>query len=412
MLIQVNMIQSVGIGVIMFLIGDQIVRRVEFLQKYCIPAPVVGGLLFTLIHLIGVQTGMFSLKFDQTLKDFFMIGFFSTIGFTASIKIVKQGGIAILIMFAVSIVMLVVQNIWGISIARAFGLNPLIGMCASSISLMGGVGTSAALAPIMEANGAAGGLTVGIASATFGLVMGGLVSGPIARYLIDKKDLLRKAQEADRLGLVEEIDYSKLDNELSEENPESLNTKEFSKGFFLILISMGIGSIISMLIGKTGLVFPAYIGAIFAAAIIRNIADSGHKALPMKEIDAVGDVFLNIFLAMTIMSLEVWKIAGMAVPLMIILFGHVILLALFTVFIVYNVAGRNYDSAVLGAGFYGYAMGATPNAMASMTAVVNRYKRPSPKAFFTVPIVGGFMIDLVMSLIVIGHMNLILSGVL
>lgn len=412
MLIQVNMIQSVGIGVIMFLIGDQIVRRVEFLQKYCIPAPVVGGLLFTLIHLIGVQTGMFSLKFDQTLKDFFMIGFFSTIGFTASIKIVKQGGIAILIMFAVSIVMLVVQNIWGISIARAFGLNPLIGMCASSISLMGGVGTSAALAPIMEANGAAGGLTVGIASATFGLVMGGLVSGPIARYLIDKKDLLRKAQEADRLGLVEEIDYSKLDNELSEVNPESLNTKEFSKGFFLILISMGIGSIISMLIGMTGLVFPAYIGAIFAAAIIRNIADSGHKALPMKEIDAVGDVFLNIFLAMTIMSLEVWKIAGMAVPLMIILFGHVIVLALFTVFIVYNVAGRNYDSAVLGAGFYGYAMGATPNAMASMTAVVNRYKRPSPKAFFTVPIVGGFMIDLVMSLIVIGHMNLILSGVL
>ena len=137
---------------------------------------MVGGLLFTLIHLIGVQAGIFSLKFDQTLKDFFMVGFFSTIGFTASIKIVKQGGIAILIMFAVSVVMLVIQNIWGISIARAFGLNPLIGMCASSISLMGGVGTSPALAPIMEANGAAGGLTVGIASATFGLVMGGLVS--------------------------------------------------------------------------------------------------------------------------------------------------------------------------------------------------------------------------------------------
>lgn len=412
MLIQVNMIQSVCIGVIMFLIGDQIVRRVEFLQKYCIPAPVVGGLLFTLIHLVGVQTGMFSFKFDQTLKDFFMVGFFSTIGFTASIKVVKQGGVAILIMFAVSVVMLVIQNIWGIGIARAFGLNPLIGMCASSISLMGGVGTSAALAPIMEANGAVGGLTVGIASATFGLVMGGLVSGPIARYLIEKKDLLRKAQEVDRLGTGEEIDYSKLDNEISEENPEFLNTKEFSKGFFLILIAMGIGSIISMLIGRTGLVFPAYIGAIFAAAIIRNIADSGNKLLPMKELDAVGDVFLNIFLAMTIMSLEVWKIAGMAVPLMIILFGHVILLALFTVFIVYNVAGRNYDSAVLGAGFYGYAMGATPNAMASMTAVVNRYKRPSPKAFFTVPIVGGFMIDLVMSLIVIGHMNLIMSGVL
>lgn len=410
MIIKVDMIQAVGIGVIMFLIGDMIVKRVQFLQKYCIPAPVVGGLIFTLIHLIGVQTGTFSFLFDQTLKNFFMIGFFSTIGFTASFRIVKQGGIAILILVLVSVIMLLLQNIWGVSIARAFNLNPLIGMCAGSISLMGGVGTAAALGPIIESSGAAGGLTIAIASATFGLVMGGIVSGPVAKYIIDKKGLIQKAEETDSARNGQEKDYSEL--KIENDDAATIKTNDLSKGFFLIMLAMGIGSVISILINKTGLVFPAYIGAIFAAAIIRNITDLGKITLPQKEISAIGSVFLNIFLAMTIMSLEIWKIAGMALPLIVILLGQVILLALYTVIIVFNFTGKNYDSAVMSAGFYGYAMGATPNAMASMAAVVEKYNRPSPKAFFTIPIVGGFIIDLTMGIIVIGHMNLILSGVL
>jgi ESS family glutamate:Na+ symporter len=410
MLIQLNMIETVAIGVIMFLIGDMIVKKVQFLQKYCIPAPVVGGLIFALIHAVGVQSGAFSFIFDQTLKNFFMIGFFSTIGFMASLKIVRQGGIAIVIMLLVSVLMLVLQNIWGITISRAFDLNPLIGLSAGSISLMGGVGTAAALAPVMETNGAVGGLTIAIASATFGLVMGGLVSGPIARYLIDKKGLLQKAVKADHVGSDEQKDFSNM--EIEDDDPETIKTKDLSKGFFLIMGAMGIGSVISMLINKTGIIFPAYIGAILAAAMLRNFADGFKIILPQKEISAIGNVFLNIFLAMTIMSLEVWKIGGMALPLMIILLGQVIILAIYTIIIVFNAAGRNYDSAVMSAGFYGYAMGATPNAMASMSAVVDKYERPSPKAFFTIPIVGGFAIDLTMGLIVVGHMNLILAGIL
>ncbi|AGA67672.1 sodium--glutamate symport carrier GltS [Desulfitobacterium dichloroeliminans LMG P-21439] len=410
MVIEVNMIQTVALGVIMFLIGEMIVCRIQWLQKYCIPAPVVGGLIFAIVHALGVQSGVFAFDFNQTLKDFFMIGFFSTIGFMASLRIVKQGGIAIIIMLFVSIVMLIIQNIWGVSMARSFDLSPLIGLSAGSISLMGGIGTAAALAPIMEANGAEGALTIAVASATFGLVMGGLVSGPIARYLIDKNDLHRKAIAGDSRRRNYQKCYANL--VIEDDDPETIQTKDLSKGFFLIMIAMGVGSIISLLISKTGIVFPAYVGAILAAAFIRNFADSYRLTLPQREISAIGNVFLSIFLVMTIMSLEIWKIGGMAIPLLVILLGQVILLTLYTIVVVYNVTGRDYDSAVMSAGFYGYAMGATPNAMASMSAVVAKYRRPSPKAYFTIPIVGGFAIDLTMSIIVLGHMNLLIAGIL
>jgi ESS family glutamate:Na+ symporter len=178
------------------------------------------------------------------------------------------------------------------------------------------------------------------------------------------------------------------------------------------MIVMGLGSVISILLKITGLVFPAYIGAIFAATIFRNIADVRNGILPLSGINAIGKVFLNIFLSMTIMSLEIWKISSIALPLMVILLGQVVILVIFTIFVVFNLLGKDYDSAVMSAGFYGYAMGVVPNSVVSMTAVVDKYNRPSPKAFFTVPIVGGFLIDLFLSLIVITHMNLILSGIL
>lgn len=363
MVIQINMIQTVCIGVLVYLLGDFFVKKVAIFRRYCIPAPVIGGLI-----------------------------------------------IAIIIMFIVSVVMLILQNVWGVAISRLFNINPLFGLSAGSISLMGGVGSSAAYGPIMEANGADGALAVAIASATFGLVMGGLVSGPIAKFLIDKKGLVKKAELKDKEITSNNIDYSNL--KVEDDDPEIIKSSQLSKGFFIIIIAMGIGTVITTLIGKTGLVIPAYIGAIFAAAIIRNAADSKKIELPHAEISVLGNIFLNIFLSMTIMSLEIWKIAGMALPLITILAGQVILLVLFDIFVVFKAAGSDYDSAVMTAGFYGYAMGATPNAMASMSAVVDKYGRPSPKAYFTIPIVGGFIIDLTMSLLVIGHMNLIIAGIL
>lgn len=405
MVISLNLIQSVCLGVLVFLLGDFIVKRVSFLERYCIPAPVVGGLIFSVIHLIGVQTGTYSFVFEMALKDFFMIAFFCTIGFSASLKIIKAGGIAIALLFVVSSVMLVIQNVWGIAIARAFGLNPLLGMCAGSISLMGGVGSSAAFAPIMEQNGAVGGLTVAITSATFGLVMGGLISGPIAKRLIEKHDLLNKKSRKE----AKQVDYSAI---TVDEDIKTIDVKDFNIGFFQIVIAMGFGTLISKAIEMTGLVFPAYVGAIFAAAIIRNGGEKVGINIRTKSIETFGNLFLGVFLAMTIMSLEIWKLVDVAIPLLIILIGQVILLAVYAYFVIYLNLGRDYDAAVISAGFYGYAMGATPNAMASMNAVVSHFKRLSPKAFFTVPIVGGFLMDFAMAVLIMGHMNLIVQGVL
>lgn len=404
MAINLDMTETTCIGVLVLLLGQWVVKRVHFLERYCIPAPAVGGLLFSVINLIGVQTGAFEFVFDQTLKDFFMIAFFSTIGFSASIKIIKKGGIAIVLLFCVSSVMLIIQNLWGVSIARVFDLNPLLGLCAGSISLMGGVGSSAAFAPIMEENGATGGLTFAIASATFGLVMGGLVSGPIAKFLIDRHKLKDKVSAVGK-----QIDYASIE---VDEEATTIEVSNMHKAFFQIIIAMGVGSVISTLIAMTGMVFPAYVGAIFAAAFIRNGGEALHVRVYTKEIDALGNLFLNIFLAMTIMALELWELAALALPLIIILIGQVILLAIYSLTVVYFICGRDYDAAVMSAGFYGYAMGATPNAMASMSAVVEHFDRPSPKAFFTVPIVGGFLMDFAMAVLVIGHMNLVLAGVL
>lgn len=402
--ISLNMTQTVCIGVLVFLLGDFVVKKVHFLEKYCIPAPAVGGLLFSVVNLLGVQSGLFHFTFDQTLKDFFMIAFFSTIGFSASLKVIKKGGLAIVILFFTSCGMLIIQNVWGVAIARLFHLNPLLGMCAGSISLMGGVGSSAAFAPIMEQNGATGGLTFAIASATFGLVMGGLISGPIAKFLIDRHQLKNVVKSGGR-----QVDYGSIqvDDEAS-----VIEVTSMHKAFFQIVIAMGVGTIISKLISMTGMVFPAYVGAIFAAAFIRNGGEAAHITVYIKEIDAWGKLFLNIFLAMTIMALELSELAELALPLILILIGQVILLAIFALVVIYNTNGRDYDSAVMAAGFYGYAMGATPNALASMSAVVTHYDRPSPKAFFTVPIVGGFLMDFAMAVLIIAHMNLILAGVL
>ncbi|MFQ7585932.1 MAG: sodium/glutamate symporter, partial [[Clostridium] symbiosum] len=266
--IKLDMTQTVCLGVLVFLAGQFVVSKVHFLEKYCIPAPAIGGLLFSIINMAGVQTGAFQFAFDQTLKDFFMIAFFSTIGFSASLKIIKKGGIAIFILFCTSSVMLIIQNVWGVAIARAFGLNPLLGMCAGSISLMGGVGSSAAFAPIMEQNGAVGGLTFAIASATFGLVMGGLVSGPIAKFLIDR----HKLKDVRKTG-VKEVDYGSIE---VDEEASVIEVSSMHKAFFQIIIAMGAGTVISKLISLSGMVFPAYVGAIFAAAFIRNGGEAAH----------------------------------------------------------------------------------------------------------------------------------------
>ncbi|RVU54521.1 sodium/glutamate symporter [Anaerosphaera multitolerans] len=410
MIINLDMIQSACAGVLIFLLGKKIIDWIPALNRFCIPAPVVGGLLFALIHLIGRQTGTFSFEFSNELKDFFMVTFFTTIGFSASWKIVKSGGWAIIVLTIVSVICLVGQNLIGSTIAMAFGENPLMGLCAGAISLMGGVASSAAYGPTMEAMGMQDGTLIAISAAVFGLVAGGLVSGPLARFLIDKYDLLSKAKIKDNIN-TDNIDYENL--ETGEEEVSVMNVNNFTIGFFMLIIAMGIGTIVKipldMIIQKINPVasLPIYIGPIIVAAIIRNIGDAKGKEMPINEMSVTGEVFLNIFLAMTIMQLEVWKLIGIAGPLLVILLVQTIVLAIYDILVVFRANGKDYDAAMMVAGFYGYAMGATPNAIASMNAVQERYKRGSPKAYFAIPVVGGFIIDMLMPFFLLTHAGLL-----
>lgn len=403
MVITVDMIQTLALAVIVLLFGQFLCNRIPILKHFCIPSPVVGGLIFSILALVGHQTEAFSFKLDTTLQSFFMMLFFTTIGFTASLQILKKGGIQVFIFLFGAIILLTLQDILGISLAKMFGLHPLIGLATGSVPMTGGHGTAAAFGPILEELGAVGANTVAIASATFGLVMGSMIGGPIARTIINKSKLAVAHDEGGQD--TKEVEENEAANAL---HPVmTLKPNDILVGFYLISIALGIGSIFSMLFQKAGLTFPAYIGSMFAAAIIRNIADySGGKwSVCMDEIGTLGDLFLSIFLAMALMSLRLWELADLAGPLTVIMIGQTILTGGFAFFITFRLMGKDYDAAVMTAGHCGFGMGATPNAMANMKAVTNRYG-PSIKAFFIVPIIGSLFIDFFNATIITMFMNI------
>ncbi|UQZ90438.1 sodium/glutamate symporter [Deltaproteobacteria bacterium Smac51] len=405
MVISLDMIQTLALAVVVLLCGQLLCTKVSILARFCIPAPVVGGLIFSLLALWGHQSGSFSFDMNMVLKDFFMMLFFTTIGFTASIQVLKKGGLQVFIFLACAVVLVALQNVVGVALAKVFSLNPLIGLATGSTPMTGGHGTSAAFAPLFEELGAHGAYAVAIASATFGLIMGSMIGGPVARTLITRNHLLSKAPN----------DPAALEH-LVEEEEEAANAAhpkvvlqqgDILVGFYLIAIAMGIGSFFSFLIQKTGLTMPAYIGAMFAAAIIRNIGDySGGKfSVCMDEIGTLGDLFLSLFLAMALMSLKLWELAELAGPMMVMLLAQTLLTGCFAFFITFRLMGKDYDAAVMAAGHCGFGMGATPNAMANMKAVTNRFG-PSVKAFFIVPIVGSLFIDFFNASIITMFMNM------
>jgi glutamate:Na+ symporter, ESS family len=407
LIITLDQTQTIAIAILVYFLGSWLIKKFPFFNKYCIPASVIGGLIFAFVHMFGVKTGMYSFKFDGSMKNFFMVAFFSTIGFTASLKVIKKAIKPILILFSACVVLVVIQNGWGVAVARFFNIHPLLGLCGGAMALMGGVGSSSAFAPLMEANGAVGGLPFAIATATFGLVAGGLVGGGISRFLIERHKL--NSTEAKLAASEMAAAYS--DGSSSEDN-NHFNAEHLSSGFFQIIIAMGIGTLFSMAVKAMGLVFPVYVGAIFGAAIIRNVGDKYGIKICEKEIDAFGNLFLNIFLSMTIMSLEIWKLGDLVVPLVVMFIGQAIILLLFCIFIIFPLSGKDYDASLIATGTFGYATGTCSNSIASMNEVVRYYDRPSPKAYFVVPIVGGFMMDFAMAILNTGHMNLILKGIL
>ncbi|WP_017415336.1 sodium/glutamate symporter [Clostridium tunisiense] len=386
MILKLDMVQTAAIGVIVLFIGQFIKSKATFLEKYCIPSPVIGGLLFAIMTLILKQTGMLTLEMDATLQKLFMTVFFTTIGFTASFKLLKKGGVQVFIFLAISVSLVTLQDFTGVFLAKLFKLNPLIGLATASVPMVGGHGTAGAFGPVFEKAGAVGATTVAIASATFGLIMGSMIGGPIAKRLIDKNNLLAKKKS-----------FSEVAHEESAATEEG-NTKKLVPNNFMnataqIFLAMGIGTIISALLQKTGMTFPPYIGAMFAAAILRNLSDSTSKfKIYGDEIDILGNIALSLFLAMALMALQLWQLADLALPLIIMLLSQTVLMALFAYFVTFNLMGRDYEAAVMASANCGFGMGATPNAMANMEAIVTKFG-PAPKAFFIVPLVGSLFID-------------------
>lgn len=391
MTIQMDMIQSLALAVIMLLIGKQLRSKVKFFEKYCIPSPVIGGIIFSVIALILRQSGTLMFEFDDTLQKFFMTMFFTTIGFNASLRVLKKGGPKVLLFLGVATGLAILQNVVAAGLSGVVGLEPLLALMTGSTPMTGGHGTAGAIAPTVEELGVIGANTVGLAAATFGLVSGSMMGGPLANRLIIKHDLIRKRDES----VSEQLDF---DSSLLEEETVTLDVGRVGMAFFQILIAMGIGTYVSVwLVDTTGLNFPGYIGAMVVAAVITNLSETGIFKTPKEEIGVVGDVALNLFLAMALMTLKLWELADLAGPLIILLIGQVVLMALYATYVTFPIMGKNYDAAVIAAGHCGFGLGATPNGIANMDSVSEKYGY-SQMAFFVLPIVGALFIDFVNAL--------------
>ena len=387
-----DMYLTLGLAIILYLLGSGIKAKVGFLQKYYIPAPVIGGTLFSIVMLIGHNLGLFTFTFDGNLKNFFMVVFFTSVGFLASVSALKKGGIATLLFLAAAAVLCVVQDGVGIALAKVFGLNPGIGLAAGSIPLTGGHGTSGAFGPYLEERGVSGATVVAIASATYGLVAGCLLGGPIAKRLKDKHNLVCKEGNAKEA-------QQQAENEETLAQKATMTEKSFFKAACMIGIAMGVGGLITPLIKKAGLSLPAYLIPMLLAAIMRNIVDATPNKTPIDEIGIIGSVCLSFFLAIALMSMKLWELADLAIPLIVILLVQTVVMGLFAYFVTFNLMGRDYDAAVMATGHCGFGMGATPNAIANMEAFtsVNGF---STKAFLAVPLVGSLFIDFVNAFII------------
>lgn len=402
-----NLYETMALVSIVFYMGNYIRNKLSILSKYSIPPAVVGGFIFSLLILIFKLTGIATINLDMTLQNIFMTAFFTSIGFTASIKVLRQGGIKVVTFLALAILLVILQNAVGVTLASLFSLNPLLGLCTGSIPMVGGHGTAGSFGPILENMGVAGATTVSMASATFGLIMGSIIGGLVSRNLIINHKLKGvnsiKTETSNDL-FSEDLLYVAVDT--IEESHDILCVKKLMTGACLLFIAMGFGSVISDLIQKSGLTFPSYIGAMLAAAIIRNIYDFSKKDFVETEIETLGGVSLSFFLTMALMGLKLWQLMDLALPLMIMLLAQVLLTGLFAYFIIYRLLGRNYEATVFASATCGFGMGATPNAIANMDELTKKYGFV-PTPYFVVPIVGCLFIDFFNSSILTIFINFI-----
>jgi len=419
--LDLNMIQTAGIGALALMVGMVLTRKVNFLQRFCIPSPVSGGIIFSLITLALYAWGHIEVSFDGTLRDAFMLAFFTSVGFQSDLKVLKQGGKALAIMLGLLVLIITLQNLMPLGITRLMGVDSLLGIAAGSVSMTGGHGTAGGFASVLEDMGLQGAGTIGMAAATFGLIAGSMVGGPLSEFIIRKKLTQEQMQPKD-----DEIDPAMAGIESDEASPSgrakriSSNEQEFqqyAKACYWILLAMAGGTLLSWGLAKTGVTFPSYFGALILAAIMRNTIGfipykengkwvKGDKQFDMDRIISVGNICLSLFLGMAMISLRLWELKNLALPLVVILVSQVVMMILFVYFVAFPLLGRNYDAAVLCAGICGFGLGATPNAMANMSAVCYKY-RYTVKPFLIVPIIGAMFADLINTAIITLFLNLL-----
>ena len=393
--LHLDMYQTLAIAVLVLLLGRFLKKKINFLEKFCIPAPVVGGLLFAILTCVLYGTGIAEVSFDDTLREVCMVFFFTSVGFQANLKVLKSGGKSLIVFLGLVVGLILCQNFLAVGMSKVLNLDPLIGLCTGSIPMVGGHGTAGAFGPVLEDFNVSGATTLCTAAATFGLITGSLIGGPIGKSLVEKKNLITTAVVEDDSLLVED------------EKKHTRHTSMYAAAVFQLILAIGLGTIFSWLLTKTGMTFPIYIGAMIAAALFRNIGEySGKFTIYMGEINDIGGICLSLFLGIAMITLKLWQLAALALPLVILLSVQVLLMFIFARFIVFNVMGRDYDAAVLAAGTCGFGMGATPNAMANMQAICDRYA-PSVKAYLIIPLIGSLFADFLNSLIITFFINLL-----
>lgn len=405
--IALNMYQTAAIAMMLFVLGRFLTNRVEFLKKCCIPAPVVGGLIFAIVHLCLYLGGVVEFTFDSNVKDFFMTLFFTSVGYTACFRLLKKGGKKVITFLLVAIVMVCLQNVLSSILAGVFRWDLRLGLCTGSIPMVGGHGTAGSYGPLMEGMGIESANVIAIAAATYGLVAGSLMGGPTARGIINKYNLKSTESETG----VELNDMSAADREKA----ERVDVDSFTNAAILLIVAAGLGTLLTAALNGIEInignfhfsfTFPTYIGAMLIAAVIRNFCDAKHIVMPSRALDLWGNVSLSIFLAIALMSVALWQLASVAVAMIAMLAAQTVLMYFYARFVVYNIMGRDYEAAVMTAAFCGFGMGATPNAMANMQAVTKRYG-PAPQAYFVVPLVGSLFIDFFNGLIITGFLNIL-----
>lgn len=406
MAIEFNMIQTIGFAVLLLVVGRWLRNNVAFFERFAIPAPVIGGFLFALFNLVFKLTGWVDITFDTTLQGFFMTMFFTTVGFGASVALLGKAGKMVTRFLLVASVLVVLQNLLAVLLAPIVDIPSALALMTGSVSMTGGHGVSGGMAPLVEAQGVERAETVAYTAATFGLLMGSLIGGPVGDRLIKRNRLQSSGTR--------NVD---VDDNLLTAYRRDLRSDQVMQAFIVILIAMFIGTyitdginwIISQFTDKAA--FPNYLGAMLVGILFRYISDTRnqrqyHEFVPTQEVEIIGSVALALFLAQALMTIKLWELADLAIPLVILLIAQTVLMLLFARFVTFRAMGSDYDAAILSAGHCGFGMGATPNGVANMESVVQKYS-PSRLAFFVLPIVGGMFIDFVNILVVTVFLNVL-----